>query len=91
MAFRKRRVLTRVETRVDGFVCAVARVNIFISAAALHVCEWTMLDSTTGSPDGRLEGLGKYIIRLDTRIRRLGTSGILLDTRLYQNFTDWAC
>ena len=47
-----------------------------------------MLDIQTGSRDGRLEGLGKLIIRLDTRIRRLGTSGILLDTRLYQNFTD---
>ena len=48
-----------------------------------------MLDSTTGSRDGRLKGLGTFIISLNTRERRLGTSGILLDTGPYENFTDW--
>ena len=36
-----------------------------------------------------MEGLGTFIIRLDTRVRRLGTSGFLRDTRLDQNLTDW--
>ena len=35
-----------------------------------------------GSRDSKLEGLGTLIIRL-------GTSGLLLDARLDQNFTDW--
>ena len=38
---------------------------------------------------GRLEGLGEFDVRLDTRVRRLDTSGLLLDTRLDPNFTDW--
>ena len=46
-----------------------------------------MLESTTDSRDDRLEGLGTFIRRPDTRVRRLGTSGILLDRRLDQNFT----
>ena len=29
-----------------------------------------------GSRDGRLKGLSTFIIRLDTRVRRLGTSGL---------------
>ena len=34
-------------TRVDVFVSAVARVEMSVNAVALHVCEQTMLDSTT--------------------------------------------
>ena len=42
-----------------------------------------------GSQDGKLKGLGTCLVRLDARVRRLGTSGLLLDTRLDQNLTDW--
>ena len=49
MAFEIRCVHSCGETHVHVFVRAVARVELFVSAVSLPVCELTVLDNTTTS------------------------------------------
>ena len=71
---------------------------MLLVVACAHKCQhWPVLFQSGdfhgligwGSRDCRLKGLGKFIIRLDMHLSRLGTSGLSIDIRVDPNLTGW--
>ena len=86
---REDAVQTEVKnTCLDGANAWVARRTYCVSSSMVQSQSGDFHGHIRlGCWDGRLEGLGTFIIRLDTRVRRLGTSGLLLFTSY--GLADW--